>query len=129
VKGKFVEVNHQGMPLFEAARTISGSLFTPLVNTCVEWIRESGVESKEAAKLAEKMLTWTLRSYLHSGRRGWSGVAAKQDWDAVERQYQAVRKVNELQAEYFRSTARHALAMYESYPELSRYLAKKPEEE
>lgn len=129
VKGKFLEVNHEGMPLFEAARTMSGSLFTPLVNSCVEWIRESGVDSKQAAKIAETMLLWTLRSYLHSGRRGWSGVAASQDWDAIERQYQAVSKVNPLQAEYFRTTARHALAMYESYPELSRYLVKKPEEE
>jgi hypothetical protein len=129
VKGKFVEVSHESMPLFEAARTMSSSFFTPLVNSCIEWIRESGVESKEAARLAEKMLTWTLRSYLHSGRRGWSGVAAKQDRDAIERQYQAIKKVNLLQAEYFHTTANHALAMYESYPELSRYLTKKPEDE
>jgi hypothetical protein len=124
VKGKFIEVNYGDMHLFEAARTMSGSLFTPLVNTCVEWIRESGVESKEAARLVEKMLLWTLRSYLHSGRRGWSGIVAKQDGAAVERQYRAVKKVNPLQAEYFRTSAEHALAMYESYPELARYLKK-----
>lgn len=129
VKGKPIEVNREGLQLFEAARTLSGSLFTPLVNSCVEWIRESGVESKEAARLAEKMLLWTLRSYLHSGRRGWSGVAAKQDWKAVERQYRAVKKVNPMQGEYFRTSAEHALAMYESYPELARYLVKKPVDE
>jgi hypothetical protein len=124
-KGKAVEVNHEGMRLFEAARTLSGSLFTPLVNSCVEWIRESGVESKEAARLAEKMLMWTLRSYLHSGRRGWSGVAAKRDRRAAELQYDAVKKLSPLQGEYFRSTVEHAFAMYESYPELARYLVKK----
>jgi hypothetical protein len=125
LRGKIVEVNLDGMRLFEAARTLSGSLFTPLVNSCVEWIRESGVESKEAARLAESMLTWTLRSYLHSGRRGWSGAAARRDWMAIQRQYEAVKKLSPLQGEYFRSTAEHAFAMYESYPELARYLAKK----
>jgi hypothetical protein len=129
LKGKAVEVNHAGMRLFDAARTLSGSLFTPLVNTCVEWIRESGVESKEATRLAEKMLMWTLRTYLHSGRRGWSGVVARRDWPAVERQYEAVKKVNALQGEYFRSSAVHAFALYESYPELARYLVKKDLEE
>jgi hypothetical protein len=125
LKARAVEVNHEGLRLFEAARTLSGSLFTPMVSSCVEWIRESGVESKEALRLAEKMLLWTLRSYLHSGRRGWSGAAATRDWDAIERQYGAVKKVNALQGEYFRSTAEHAFAMYESYPELARYLVKK----
>jgi hypothetical protein len=129
LKGKAIEVNHAGMRLFEAARTMSGSLFTPLVNSCVEWIRESGVESKEATRLAEKMLMWTLRTYLHSGRRGWSGVAARRDWTAVQIQYEAVRKVNALQGEYFRSSAEHAFALYESYPELARYLVKKDLEE
>lgn len=129
VKARAVEVNHDGLRLFEAARTLSGSLFTPMVSSCVEWMRESGVESKEAARLAEKMLLWTLRSYLHSGRRGWSGPAATRDWDAVERQYQAVKKLNALQGEYFRSTAEYAFSMYESYPELARYLVKKPSPE
>ena len=129
LKGRSLEVNHAGMRLFEAARTMSGSLFTPLVNSCVEWIRESGVESKEAARLAEKMLMWTLRTYLHSGRRGWSGVAARRDWPAVQRQYEAVKKVNPLQGEYFRDSAEHAFALYESYPELARYLVKKEAEE
>jgi hypothetical protein len=129
LKGKAVEVNHAGMRLFEAARTLSGSLFTPLVNSCVEWLRESGVESKEAARLAEKMLMWTLRSYLHSGRRGWSGAAARRDWPAVQRQYEAVKKVSALQGEYFRASAEHAFAMYESYPELARYMVKKDPEE
>jgi hypothetical protein len=128
LKGKTVEVAQEKVRLFEAARTLSGSLFTPLVNCCAEWIRQSGVESKDAAYVAERMLLWTLRSYLHSGRRGWAGAAAKRDWTSVEKQYRAVRKLNRVEAEYFRSTAEHAFAMYESYPELARYLLKKVEE-
>jgi hypothetical protein len=129
LRGKALEVNHTGMRLFEAARTLSGSLFTPMVNSCVEWIRESGVESKEASRLAEKMFLWTLRTYLHSWRRGWSGVAASRNWTAVQRQYEAVKKLSPLQGEYFRSSAEHAFALYESYPELARYLTKKNLEE
>jgi hypothetical protein len=128
-KGRTVEVKREGMRLFEAAETLSGSLFTPLVNSCLEWVREAGVESKEAARLVESMLVWTLRSYLHSGRRGWSGVAATRDWGAVEQQRAAVEKMNPLQGQYFLDTAKHAFAMYESYPELARYLAKRVEEE
>jgi predicted short-subunit dehydrogenase-like oxidoreductase (DUF2520 family) len=126
LKGRHLEVSHSRIRLFEAARTLSGTLFTPLVNSCVEWLRESGVESKEAARLAEKMLSWTLRTYLHSGRRGWIGAVATQDWEAIERQYEAIREFDSLQAEYFRNTAEDAFAMYESYPEFARYLAKKP---
>jgi predicted short-subunit dehydrogenase-like oxidoreductase (DUF2520 family) len=127
LKGKSTEIDSEKMRLFRAARTMSGSLFTPLVDSCVEWIRQSGVESKEAARLAEKMLLWTLRSYLHSGRRGWTGAAATRDWAAIEQQYKAVKKVDPLHAEYFRNMARDAFALYESYPEFARYLAKRPE--
>jgi predicted short-subunit dehydrogenase-like oxidoreductase (DUF2520 family) len=124
VKGKALEVDQEGMQLFEAARTLSSSLFTPLVNGCVEWIRKSGLDSKEASRVAETMLAWTLRSYLHSGRRAWTGAARAQDWAAIERQYEAVKKVSVLEAEYFRSTAEHAFALYRSFPELARYLTK-----
>ena len=129
LKGKNLEITSEKIRLFDAARTLSGSLFTPLVDSCVQWIHESGVESKEAARVTEKLLLWTLRSYLHSGRRGWSGPAAARNWDAVERQYEAVKKLNELQGEYFRATAEHAFALYESFPELARYLAKKTQDE
>jgi hypothetical protein len=128
LKGKNLEIDSEKIRLFDAARTLSGSLFTPVVDSCVEWIHESGVESKEAARVTEKLLLWTLRSYLHSGRRGWSGPAATRDWDAVEQQYDAVKMLNELQGEYFRATAEHAFALYESFPELARYLAKKTPE-
>jgi hypothetical protein len=126
---RHLEVNQDGVRLFEAARTLSGSLFTPLVNSCFEWVRESGVESKEAARLTEKMLLWTLRSYLHSGRRGWTGVAATRDWAAIGRQYEAVKKLDALQGDYFLHTAQHAIALYESYPGFSRNPPKQPEEE
>jgi hypothetical protein len=128
-KGKPLEIDSQRVRLFEAARTLSGSLFTPLVDSCVECIRESGVESKEASRVAEKMLLWTLRSYLHSGRRGWAGAASTRDWVAIERQYAALKGRNALQGEHFRDMAQHAFTLYESFPELARYLTKKTQQE
>jgi len=124
-----LEIDQGHVRLFEAARTLSGSLFTPLVNSCVEWLRESGVESKEAARLTEKMLMWTLRSYLHSGRRGWTGVAATRDSAAIKLQYEAVNQLDALQGDYFLHTAQHAIAIYESYPGLSRNSHQHIEEE
>ena len=124
VKGRTLEIHPARVRLFEAARTLSGSLFTPMVDSCAEWIHAAGVESKEAVRVAEKMLLWTLRSYLHSGRRGWTGPAAARDWGAIAGQHEAVRKISALQADYFMGTAKPAFALYESFPELARYLRK-----
>jgi hypothetical protein len=124
LKGRAVEVDSGRMRLFDAARTFSTSLFTPLIDSCFECIHEAGIESKEAARLAEALLLRSLRSYMHSGRRGWTGPAATRDWAAVERQYEALKSADARQAEYFRDSARHAFALYQSFPELARYLSK-----
>jgi predicted short-subunit dehydrogenase-like oxidoreductase (DUF2520 family) len=122
--GRPLEVRFDRMQAFEAAKTISTSLFTPLIDGCVECLQTAGVDRSQAAHLAEALFARTLRSYMHSGRRGWSGPVAAHDRAAIVRQYEAIKKVNALRAEYFRQSAEFAFELYETFPELARYLPK-----
>ncbi len=120
--GKAIEVTLEGVDLFDAARTLSSSLFTPLIDSCVECINRAGISRKAAAQMAESLLLHTLRSYMHAGRRGWAGPVASRDRVAVDLQYRAIRKINTLRAEYFQNSADFAFALYTTFPELARYL-------
>lgn len=122
--GKCFEVALDQIRFFEAARTISTSLLTPLIDTCVECLQTAGVDRATAARLAEVLFARTLRSYMHAGRRGWSGAVAENNRAAVNREYQAMKQVNPLRAEYFRQSAEFAFELYQTFPELSRYLPK-----
>ena len=121
--GKPVEVTNAN--LFDAGRTWAGSLFTPLVDSCIECVTKAGLSRKAAVALAEILLVHALRSYIHAGRRSWSGPIADQDRDAIVRQYLAIQKVNPLRGEYFRNSADSAFKLYRMFPELARYLPKR----
>jgi hypothetical protein len=126
--GKPIEVDYDQMPSFDAARTIASSLFTPMVDSCVEALLVAGMDRARAAQFAEALFARTLRSYMHAGRRGWSGPVATNDRAAILRQYEALRDVNFLRAEYFRQSAEFAFHLYQTFPELARYLPKEQEE-
>jgi hypothetical protein len=121
LRGKPIEVPFNQMEAFDAARTIASSLFTPLVDSCVESLTIAGMDRGRAAEFAEQLFARTLRSYMHAGRRGWSGPVATNDRAAILRQYEALRKVSFLRAEYFRHSAEFAFDLYQTFPELSRY--------
>jgi Domain of unknown function (DUF2520) len=128
LRGKPIEVHYDQMPAFDAARTIASSLFTPMVDSCVEALLVAGMDRARAVQFAEALFARTLRSYMHAGRRGWSGPVATNDRAAILRQYEAVRKVNVLRAEYFRQSAEFAFDLYQTFPELARYLPKDQDE-
>jgi predicted short-subunit dehydrogenase-like oxidoreductase (DUF2520 family) len=122
--GFSLDVEFGSMSAFNAARTLSSSLFTPLIDSCVECLQNAGVDRGPAAQFAEALFARTLRSYMHAGRRGWSGPIAANDRAAIVRQYEAIKKVNVLRAEYFRQSAEFAFELYQTFPELTRYLPK-----
>jgi hypothetical protein len=124
LRGKPIEVPFDQMKAFDAARTIASSLFTPLVDSCVESLTIAGMDRGRAAQFAEALFARTLRSYMHAGRRGWSGPVATNDRAAILCQYEALRNVSFLRAEYFLHSAEFAFDLYETFPELSRYGAK-----
>lgn len=128
LRGKPIEVHCDQMPSFDAARTIASSLFTPMVDGCVEALLVAGMDRARATQFAEALFARTLRSYMHAGRRGWSGPVATNDRAAISRQYEALREVNFLRAEYFRQSAEFAFHLYQTFPELARYLSREQEE-
>lgn len=119
--GKAHQFPEDRMPLFRAALSLTNSLFTPLVEGTVECLRQSGMPARSAALLAEALLKESLRAYMHSGRKSWSGPVASRDRCALECQYLAIAEFNPLLASYFRNAADFAFEFYRTFPELTRY--------
>jgi hypothetical protein len=124
LRGQAVDVRFDQLSDFDAARTMASSLFTPLIDSCVESLQTAGLDRIRAAKFADALFARTLRSYMHAGRRGWSGPVASNDRAAIRRQYEALKKMSVLRAEYFRQSADFASRLYQTFPELARYLPK-----
>lgn len=121
VAGSALEIPQEHLLLFHAAVTLASSLFTPLLETAVECLRQSGLEPPLAAKTADLLFQQSLRSFKHSGRKSWSGPIAQSDREAVDAQVQALMLVKPQMAAYFREAARFSFELYQTFPELTRY--------
>lgn len=121
VHGTAVEVPQEGLLLFQSALTLAGSLFTPLLETAVECLRQSGLEKPEAALLAESMFQHSLRTFKHAGRKSWSGPIALGEEQVLIAQEKALQAVKPLMASYFHDAARYSFDLYQTFPELTRY--------
>ena len=121
MKGKAIEVEPARVELLEAAVTLSGSLFTPLIETMAESFRQAGLAGPAAVELAHALLTESLRTFMRAGRKSWSGPVPRADRTRVTRQYEALVRAKPLMGEYFRNAADFAFALYRTYPELTRY--------
>ncbi len=121
LRGKIIEVNSEGVRLYDAGRTLAGSLFTPLIESCVECLRQAGIPGPVATATAEALLQRSLRSFMHAGRKSWGGPVAQADRETLDREYQAVTQANPLMGAYFRHSTEFALAFYRTFPELTRY--------
>jgi signal transduction histidine kinase len=98
--------------VFAAGAAFTGTLFTPLVAATVELLKKAGLTQSEAVLIAERNTLQTLRSWLKSGRKGWTGSIPDGDLGAVRRQLHALNGENEVLSEYFANTARLALLLF-----------------
>lgn len=121
VAGSAIEVPEEHLLLFDAAVTLTSSLFTPLLETAVECLRQSGLEPSLAAKTADLLFQQSFRSFKHSGRKSWSGPVANSDGDAIDAQVQALKQLKPQMAAYFREAAHFSFELYQTFPELTRY--------
>jgi predicted short-subunit dehydrogenase-like oxidoreductase (DUF2520 family) len=121
LRGKPVEILSDRVRMYDAARTLAGSLFTPLIETCAECIRQAGVTGPAATTLAEALLQRSLRAFMHSGRKSWSGPVARAERDVINREFLALQAAKPMMGKYFRSAADFALDLYRTFPELTRY--------
>ncbi len=119
--GQALEIPAGRMPIFECALTLTGSLFTPLLEAVVESLRHAGLEQPKAARIADLLLLQSLRSFRRAGRKSWSGPIALADHAAVDAQQKALEQVNPAMAAFFRDAARYGFELYQTFPELTRY--------
>lgn len=119
--GKPVEIASDQIRMYDAAQTLAGSLFTPLIETCVECIRQTGVTGPAAAAMGEALLQRSLRAFMYAGRKSWSGPVARAERAAVDRECRALTAAKPLMGQYFRNAADFAFALYQTFPELTRY--------
>lgn len=127
--GKSVGLNPDRMCGYDAALTFSSGLFTPLIESCVECLHWAGVPGAAAGRIAEWLFQRSLRSYLHAGRKSWSGSLALGDENGVESEIEELREFDPLLAEYYRVSAIFALEYFKRHPDLARRLGAGPERE
>jgi signal transduction histidine kinase len=101
-----------GKQVFAAGTAFTGTLLTPLVAATVNCLKKAGLSQAESILIAERNTLHTLRSWLKSGRKGWTGTIPDGDLDGVRRQLQALSNENEILSEYFANTARLALLLF-----------------
>ena len=121
LRGHAVEISRDRLLLFQSALTLSGSLYTPLLETTVECLRQSGMEAPEADDLAEQLFQHSLRTFKHAGRKSWIGPVAQADEKAIAAQALAMEAKIPLMAAYFRKAAEYSFNLYQTFPELTRY--------
>lgn len=121
--GKAVEFDTSRMALYDAGRTFATSLLTPLIAACVECLSTAGRDPATATRIAETLLQKTLRAYLQSGRKSWSGPLAAGDESEVRRQLAVLCENRPLLARYYRQAAAGALEYFDRHPALRQELA------
>jgi signal transduction histidine kinase len=97
---------------FAAGSAFTGTLFTPLVAATVDCLKKAGLTQPDALQIMERNTLQTLRSWMKSGRKGWTGTLAEGDVEATRRQLQALQAENELLSDYFSNTAHLALLLF-----------------
>jgi len=121
LKGQALEISAERLPLFESAITLTGSLFTPLLETAVESFRQAGLDQPVAARTADLLFLQSLRAFRRAGRKSWGGPIALGDRAGMDAQQDALHAVKPAMANFFRDAARYGFELYQTFPELTRY--------
>ncbi len=116
--GKAVEFDTSRMAFYDAGRALATSMFTPLIAACVECLSTAGRNPASAARIAETLLQRTLRAYLQSGKKSWSGPLALGNGSEVRRQLAVLGENKPQLADYYRKAAVSALEYFERHPKL-----------
>jgi hypothetical protein len=90
LRGAAMPIDPECYPLFCSAVTFSSSLFTPILEGCMSSLRGSGVSGTARAKIIEALFQQSLRMYLYSGRKSWSGTVAEANERSMKREAAAL---------------------------------------
>ena len=98
-----IEIDHEKTDLFSAALTLSTSLTTPLMEGCMTAIQGAGITGASRGQLLEALFLQTLRFYLYSGRKSWTGTIAEGDEARMEREIAALERIQPAVANVYRA--------------------------
>ena len=121
--GKAIVIDSARVGSYQAALTFSSGLFTPLIESCVECLHGAGVPGAAAGRIAEWLFQRSLRTYMHAGRKSWSGALALGDENGIEGELEELREWEPSIAEYYRVSAIFALEYFKRHPKLASGLA------
>jgi predicted short-subunit dehydrogenase-like oxidoreductase (DUF2520 family) len=108
VKGSAIEIAPHNSTLYCAAMTLASSLFTPILESCSIALRGAGMVGPTPATVTEAAFAHTLRMYLYSGRKSWTGPVAQGNWDGVEREIASLESVSYPAAQVYRCATESA---------------------
>lgn len=92
-------------PVFWAGLSVSGPLLMPVLDAAARCLRAAGLSASACDHVAGQLIEKTLRSYLHAGRRAWTGLPAPTE---LARQEEALEAVDAELAHCFRELVRVA---------------------
>jgi predicted short-subunit dehydrogenase-like oxidoreductase (DUF2520 family) len=118
LRGRTVELSSGGTAVYGAGIAFATSLFTPLLAAGFNALRKAGCTPGAAARLTEDLFQRTLRGWLHSGRKSWTGPVAEADLPEIRRQMEALAKHDPAAVRYYREAAVFALAHFKRHPRL-----------
>ncbi len=126
LRGRLIELHRNGAALYATGLAFATSLFTPLIAASVDTLRKAGCDAPGAAQVAANLFERTLRGWMHSGRKSWSGPLADGGRAEVRRQFEALAAHDPRAARYYRDAAAFALGYFRRHPELLRQLERQP---
>jgi len=91
---RVLELTPEAWPLWSAAQSFTDVLMVPLLSAAADAMRAAGVPSHQAGPMAEMMLRRTWRAYRKAGKQAWRAPALWTEPEAVERQRQALDRLN-----------------------------------
>ncbi len=94
LRGGAVQIPPEQHHLYSAALTFSNSLFTPLLEGCMQALRQAGVSGAMPGQMLEALFLNSLRLFLYSGRKSWTGPVATADLKAIDAERKALGKVH-----------------------------------
>jgi predicted short-subunit dehydrogenase-like oxidoreductase (DUF2520 family) len=100
-----VEIRPEDHVFFSASLTFASSLFTPLLDGCMRAVRQTRLSGAHSGQLVEALFQETVRTYLYSGRRSWSGVVADANSKAMDNEMRALATIQPDLAEVYRTYA------------------------
>jgi hypothetical protein len=111
MRASAVEIPSQHAALYCAALTISSSLFTPILQSCLLALRGAGMTGVASGVITEALFSHNLRMFMYSGRKSWTGALARGEVEEMQRQIEALEGVSPEAAQLYRSTAEAALQL------------------